>query len=164
RSAVPAFVKTSAQQAIRRYSSREIALEKDFKPAVVVSWQRRHNAFIADFAPVILVEQVPDTREDSRSPLPKLKFGREVPNVVGGNKAFEGIAIVTKFIVNKRAKKREFEGIFVAIDRAGLDLIIRSVCRCLAAVRTRGEFGIQQCDVTVKQEVAVGTGSTTVDQ
>src|SRR4030095_11339691 len=120
RSAVPAFVKTSAQQAIRRYSSREIALEKDFKPAVVVSWQRRHNTFLADFAPITFVENVPDTREHPGSPLPACKFGRQIPDVVGGNEAFEGIAIVTKFIVNERTKKRNFESILVAIDRAGL--------------------------------------------
>ncbi len=88
------------------YNTCETPSEEDFEPAVVVPRQRGHNAFLADFAPIILVEQVPDTREDAGSPFPKFKFGREVPNIVGGNKAFEGIAIVTKFIVNKRAEKR----------------------------------------------------------
>ena len=85
----------------------ESALEEKFEPAVVVPRQRGHYAFLADFAPITLVEHVPDTGEHSGSPLPKLKFGRQIPNVVGGNEAFEGIAIVTELIVNERAKKRE---------------------------------------------------------
>jgi hypothetical protein len=105
----------------------ESALKEKFEPAVVVPRECRHYAFLANFAPVTLVEHVADTREHSGSPLPKLKFGREIPNVIGGNEAFEGIAIVTELIVNERAKKRDFERIFVAIDRAGFDLVIRCI-------------------------------------
>ena len=105
------------------YDLVESLLEEKFEPAVVVPRQRGHYAFLANFAPITLVENVPDTREHSGSPLPKPKFGREIPNVIGGNEAFEGIAIVAEFIVNERAKKREFERILVAIDCAGLYLI-----------------------------------------
>ena len=140
----------------RRYRLLNLLLEEKFEPAVVVPRQRGHNAFLADFAPITLVEHVADTGEHSGSPLPKPKFGREIPNVVGGNETFEGIAIVTKFIVNERAKKREFESILVAIDRAGLYLIIRSVRRRLAVVRPRGELAVQQRDIAVEGEIAVG--------
>ena len=142
----------------RRYNSFKTALEKDFEPAVVVSWQRGHNAFLADFAPIILVEEVPDTREDSGSPLPKFNLGREVPNIVGGNEAFEGIAIVTELIVNERAKKRDFKGLLVAIDRACLDLVIWSVCQCVAVIWSGCELGVQQRDVAIELEVAVRAG------
>ena len=117
---LPAPVFTPAKTAHRAVARLlrlvEPLLEEKFEPAVVVPRQRGHYAFLADFAPITLVENVPDTREHSGSPLPKLKFGREIPNVVGGNEAFEGIAIVAEFIVNERAKKREFERILVAID------------------------------------------------
>jgi ribosomal protein L19 len=119
-----------------------LPLEEEFEPAVVVPRQRGHNAFLANFAPVILVEQVSDTREHSGSPLPKFKFGREIPNIICGNKAFEGIAIVTKFIVNERAKKRDFEGILIAIDRAGLELLIRRVSRRVTVIWPGSELGI----------------------
>ncbi len=148
----------------RRYSFVEPALEEKFEPAVVVPRQRGHNAFLADFAPITLVENVPDTREHSGSPLPESKFGREIPNVVGGNEAFEGIAIVAELIVNERAKKREFESILVAIDRAGLYLIIRSVRRRFAVVRSGGKLGVQQRDVAVEGEVAVGAWCAAVDE
>ena len=46
-------------------------LEEDFEPAVVIPRQRRHDAFLADFAPIILVEEIPDAGEDSNSPVPK---------------------------------------------------------------------------------------------
>ena len=82
----------------------EPVLKEEFEPAVVVSRQRGHDAFLANFAPITLVENVPDTREHSGSPLPKSKFGRQIPDVVGGNETFEGIAIITKFIVNERSK------------------------------------------------------------
>ena len=148
----------------RRYRFLNLRLEEKFEPAVVVPRQRGHNAFLADFAPITLVEQVADTGEHSGSPLPESKFGREIPNVVGGNEAFEGIAIVTEFIVNERAKKREFESILVAIDRAGLYLIIRSVRRHFAVVRSGGELGVQQRDIAVEGEVAVGIWSAAVDE
>src|SRR5258707_15890314 len=90
--------------------------KKKFNPAVVISRQRGHNPFLADFAPITFVENVPDTREHSGSPLPESKFGRQIPDVVGGDKAFERIAVIAEFIVNERAKKREFESILVAID------------------------------------------------
>src|SRR4029077_6799810 len=142
----------------------ESALEEKFEPAVVISRQGGHNAFLANFAPITLVEQVADTGEHSGSPFPKPKFGRQIPNVVGGNKAFKGIAIVPKFIVNERAKKREFESILVAINRAGLFLIIRSVRRRFAVVRSGGKLGVQQRDVAVEGEVAVGAWCAAVDE
>ena len=140
------------------------SLEEKFEPAVVIPRQRGHYAFLADFAPITLVENVPDTREHSGSPLPKLKFGREIPNVVGGNEAFEGIAIVTELIVNERAKKRDFERIFVAIDRAGFDLIIRCICRHVAGIWPGGELGVQQRNIAVERQIAVRTGNAAVDQ
>src|SRR6476646_7577257 len=153
RSASPVMTRSGGFQnlrAIRGAPSREFrrrpplqtfesALEEKFEPAVVVPRQRRHYAFLADFAPITLIENVPNTREHSGSPLPKLKFGREIPNVVSGNEAFEGIAIVTKLIVNERAKKREFESILVTLDRAGLDLVIWRECRRVVLIRAGSE-------------------------
>jgi len=74
-------------------------LEEKFESAVIVPRQRRHYAFLTNFSPISLVENVPDTREHSSSSLPKLKFRCQIPNVVSGNEAFERIAIVAKFIV-----------------------------------------------------------------
>ncbi len=142
----------------------EILLEEEFEPAVVIPRQRGHNTFLADFAPITFVENVPDTREHSGSPLPKPKFGREIPDIIGGNEAFEGIAIVTKFIVHERSKKGEFESILVAIDCAGLYLIIRSVRRHLAVVRSGGKLGVQQRDIAVEGQVAVGAWCAAVDE
>ena len=113
-----------------------MSLEKDFEPAVVIPRERGHNAFFADFTPIVLIEKVPDTGENSDSPVPEFHFCRQVPDIVGGDEALEGVAIVTKLVVNDRAKKREFEGILVAIDRPGLDLIIRSVRRYVAGIRS----------------------------
>ena len=142
-----------------------LLLEEKFEPAVVVPRQRGHYAFLADFAPITLVENVPDTREHSGSPLPKLKFGREIPNVVGGNETFEGIAIVAKFIVNERAKKREFERILVAIDRAGLYLIIpERTPASVAVIRPGGELAVQQRNIAVERQIAVRIGNAAVDQ
>src|SRR5882724_477046 len=138
--------------------------EEEFEPTVVIPRECRHNPFLTDFTPIILVEEVSDARENSSSPLPKFKFGREIPNIVGGNEAFEGIAIVTKFIVNERTKKRDFESILIAIDPAGLDLVIWCICRRVAAVWTGGEFSVEQRDVAVEHEIAVWAGSATVDQ
>ena len=138
------------------YNTCETPSEKEFEPAVVVPRQCGHNPFLANFAPIIFVEQVPDTREDSSSPFPESKFGCEVPNIKCGNEAFEGIAIVTKFIVNKRAKKREFEGILVAVDGAGLDLVIWSVRRRVALVRARGELGGRLAILCRKVQNAAG--------
>jgi hypothetical protein len=64
-------------------------LEEEFEPAVVIARQGGHNAFLADLPPITLVEEVPDTCEDSSSSLPESKFGREVPDVIGGTKSFE---------------------------------------------------------------------------
>ena len=59
---------------------------------------------------------------------------------------------------------REFESILVAIDRAGLYLIFRSVRRCFAVVRSRGKLGVQQRDIAVEGEVAVGVWCAAVDE
>src|SRR5882757_1317438 len=78
----------------------EPALEEKFEPAVVVPRQRGHNTFLADFAPITFVENVPDTREHSGSPLPESEFGRQIPNIVGGNETFERIAVIAEFIIH----------------------------------------------------------------
>src|SRR5262245_4904876 len=139
-------------------------LEEKFEPAVVVPRQREHNTFLADFAPITFVENVPDTREHSGSPLPKPKFGGEIPNVVSRDEAFERIAVIAKFIIHERSQHGEFESILVAIDRAGIDLIIRSERRRVAIVRSGGKLGVQQRDVAVEGEVAVWAGYTAIDE
>ena len=44
-------------------------LEEDFDSAVVIPRQCGHNAFFADFAPVVLVEKISDAGENSHSPM-----------------------------------------------------------------------------------------------
>jgi hypothetical protein len=95
-------------------------LEKHFETAVVIPRECGHNAF-PEFAPIILIEKISDAGENSNSPVPEFHFRRQVPDVVGGNEPFKGIANVTKFVVNERAKKRDLEGILVAVDRSRLD-------------------------------------------
>ena len=82
-------------------------LEKDFEPAVIIPRECGHNAFFADFAPIALIEKISDAGENSDSPVPEFHFRGQVPDIVGGDEAFEGVAIVTKLVVNDRAKKRE---------------------------------------------------------
>jgi hypothetical protein len=53
----------------------EPALKEEFEPAVVVPRQRRHNTFLANFSPILFIEQVADTGEYSCSSLPKPKLG-----------------------------------------------------------------------------------------
>ena len=142
---------------------REV-LKEDFEPAVVIPRECGHNAFFPDFAPIVLIEKVSDAGENSNSPVPEFHLCRQVPDVVGGDEPFEGVAIVTKFIVNERAKKREFERVLVVVDRSRLDLVIWSVCRYFAVIRPGGEFGVQQCDISVKQELPVRAGDATIDQ
>ncbi len=60
----------------RRQDLSASHLKEKFKPAVIVSRQRGHDAFLADFAPVTFVENVPDTGEYPGSPLPKPKLRR----------------------------------------------------------------------------------------
>src|SRR4029453_5762926 len=139
-------------------------LEEDFEPAVVIPRQRRHDAFLANFTPIMLVEKVPDAGENPNSPIPKSVFCGQVPNVVGGDEALEGVAIVPKLVAHGRAKKRELQDLLVAIDRSGLDLILRSVRWRVAGIRSGGEFGVQQRDVAEEQKFAVRAGSATVDQ
>jgi hypothetical protein len=57
------------------------ASEEKFEPAIVIPRQRGHNPFLTDFAPITLVEHVADTGENSGSPFPESKFGRQIPNV-----------------------------------------------------------------------------------
>src|SRR5262249_12078462 len=127
----------------------ELAKKEKSDPAVVVPRQRGHNALLANFAPIIFVEQVPDTGEDPSSAVPEFHFCSEIPNIVTGDEAFERIAVIAKFVVHDGAEKRELEDILVAIDRAGLNLVIWSVRRRFVIVRSRGKLGVQQSDVAV---------------
>src|SRR5262249_35033951 len=58
----------------------------------------------------------------------------------------------------------EFESILVAINRAGLYLIFRSVRRHQAIARSGGKLGVQERDVTVEGKVAVGARCAAVDE
>jgi hypothetical protein len=148
----------------RRYRLLNLHLEEKFEAAVVISRQGGHDSFLANFAPVILIEKISDTGEDSSPAFPKSKFGRQVPNVVSWDEAFERIAIITKFIIYDRAKEREFEGILVAIDPASLDLVIRCICRRVAAIWPGRKLGVQQRNIAVERQIAVRTGNAAVDQ
>src|SRR6266508_2647600 len=110
-------------------------LEKHFEAAVIIAPIRGHNAFVADFAPIILVKQVLDPGEDTDPAIPKFHFRSQIPNVVGGNGALESIVRIAKLIGHDGAKKTNFHNIFVAIDSASLDLVIRSVGWRHAVVR-----------------------------
>src|SRR6266508_196029 len=139
-------------------------LEKHFEAAVIIAPIRGHNAFVADFAPIILVKQVLDPGEDTDPAIPKFHFRSQIPNVVGGNGALESIVRIAKLIGHDGAKKTNFHNIFVAIDSASLDLVIRSVGWRHAVVMPGGEFGVEQSDVAVDRQCAPGTLSASVDE
>src|SRR5262245_8121026 len=148
----------------RRQDCLPQRLEEKFEPAVVVPRQRRHDAFLANFPPILFIKQVANTHEHSRPPLPKPEFSRQIPDVVSWDEAFERIAVIAEFIVHDRSQHGEFESILVAINSAGLYLIIRCVCRRIAVVRPRGKLRVEQRDIAVESEITVGARCTAVDE
>src|SRR6266550_5113468 len=138
--------------------------KEELNAAVIIAPVGRDDSFVADFAPIILIEKILDAGENTESPIPKFHFRGQIPNVIGRNETLEGITVVAKFVIHHGAEQRDFDGIFVAIDPAGLELIIRRVSRRVAVIWPGREFGVQHRDVAVEQEVPVWTGGATADQ
>src|SRR5262249_13517473 len=148
----------------RRHSCLRSAQEEKFEPAVVISRQRGHDAFLANFPPILFIERVADTDEHPCSAVPESHFCSEIPNIISWDEPFERIAVVTKLIVNERTQKRDFETILVAINCPGLYLIIRSVRRRFAIVRSGGKLGVEHRDIAVESEIAVGVWCAAFDE
>src|SRR6266511_3607967 len=129
-------------------------LKEELDAAVIIARVGWDDTFVPDFAPIILIEKILDAGENTESPIPEFHFRGQVPNVVGGNSALESIVRVAEVIAHDCAEKGDLHCIFVAIDSARLELIIRSVGWHQAFVGSGSKLGIEQGDVAVDRQCA----------
>ena len=146
------------------FQRNALVLPEELHAAVVISPISWNDTFVANFAPVILVEKIFDAGENTDAAVPEFHFGGQVPNVVRGNETLERIIGVAEFVIHDRAEKADFNHIFPAIDCAGLKLIIRRVGRRLTVTGSGSELSIQHRDVAVERQSAVRTLRAAVDQ
>jgi hypothetical protein len=106
------------------HRARAALLELDRDAAVIIPPIRWHDAFVADFRPEILVEQIVDVGENSDATVAEVCFRRQVPNVVSGNEVVRSIIGVGEMISHDRADETGLDPVLPPIDTSNFELII----------------------------------------
>src|SRR6266550_2204722 len=138
--------------------------KEELNAAVIIARVGWDDTFVADFAPIILIEKILDAGENTESPIPEFHFRGQVPNAVGGNGALESIIRVAEVIAHDCAEKGDLHYIFVAIDSARLELIVRSVGWNQAFIGSGSKLGVEQGDVAVDRQCAPRILSAAIDE